>query len=367
MRYDVIDDRYARLYELPLQLSRCGNEVLGVCLSYRQRPEGRFVHVVDDHGSLVWQSFNLGRSVLPGPKHYLRSVISLIREFKPDALLGCSDSLHIILTAWLSRRLGVPYAVDLYDNFESFGMTRIPGLRPLYRRALESAHGVSCVSQPLTDYVAKRYRPNGPVITLESTIDTEQFHPLNRIKCRQNLDLPLSGKLIGTAGALHRSRGILALYQAYQRLAHTDKQLHLVLAGPRDSKAPIPASVRVHYLGELAYDRIPAFFNALDVAVICIRDTLFGRYSFPQKAYEIMACGTPVIAAAVGAMPATLADYPLCLYEPDNAAHLARQLGLQLTQPCRPHIDIPSWSDQAASLKNLLAGMVDRRKNQGFS
>jgi hypothetical protein len=27
---------------------------------------------------------------------------------------------------WLARRLNVPFVADLYDNFESFGLARIP-------------------------------------------------------------------------------------------------------------------------------------------------------------------------------------------------------------------------------------------------
>ncbi len=44
MQKDVIDDRYARLYELPNQLAYHGNEVMGVCLSYRIRKQGEFKH-----------------------------------------------------------------------------------------------------------------------------------------------------------------------------------------------------------------------------------------------------------------------------------------------------------------------------------
>ena len=44
MGKDVIDDRYARLYEIPYQLAECGHDVLGLCLSYYRDSEGEWQH-----------------------------------------------------------------------------------------------------------------------------------------------------------------------------------------------------------------------------------------------------------------------------------------------------------------------------------
>ena len=80
----------------------------------------------------------------------------------------------------------------------------------------------------------------------------------------------------------------------------------------------------VHDLGTLPLDIVPALLNALDLAVICNRDSAFGRHCFPQKAYEIIACRVPLVAAAVGSMNELLTEYPNCLYEPESANGLAQ-------------------------------------------
>ncbi len=347
MRQDVLDDHYGRLYALPWQLAARGHSLLGLCLSYRTRPQGLIERELD--GKLIWHSFNLAR-----PDRYLRHSLALLRDFQPDLLLGSSDSPHLILTAALAHRLRLPYAADLYDNFESFGLTRLPGVRLLYRRALRQAHGISCVSPTLGRYIQATCQPTGPVITLESTINPGQFQPLERAACRQQLGLPPAARLIGTAGALDDSRGIGALYRAFHQLAERDPQLHLVLAGRASPDSPIPAHPRLLHLGELPYDRMPIFFNALDVAILCIRDTAFGRYSFPQKAYEMLACHVPLVAAAVGSIGDLLKDAPHCLYQPDDAQDLADKIADQLNQPRPPDLPIPTWADQAKRLEQLL-------------
>jgi hypothetical protein len=40
MGKDLLDDRFGRFWELPLELARLGHEVRGLALSYRRRPGG---------------------------------------------------------------------------------------------------------------------------------------------------------------------------------------------------------------------------------------------------------------------------------------------------------------------------------------
>jgi len=103
---------------------------------------------------------------------------------------------------------------------------------------------------------------------------------------------------------------------------------------------------------------MPIFFNALDVAVLCMIDTPFGRYAFPQKTYEIIACGTPIVTANLGALSITLQDFPACLYEPENMPDLIEKIAAQLSSPQIPSMIIPDWKQQAGKLEKLLKAVV---------
>ena len=41
MGKDLLNDRFGRFREIPLELARIGHKVTGICLSYRARSEGR--------------------------------------------------------------------------------------------------------------------------------------------------------------------------------------------------------------------------------------------------------------------------------------------------------------------------------------
>jgi glycosyltransferase involved in cell wall biosynthesis len=354
MGKDLLDDRFGRFWELPLELARRGHEVQGISLSYRRKSEGSFTPSIDPGtGSITWHSVNLLNAPLLGPRRYFRLARQIVHDFRPEVIWACSDAYHAIFAHWLAKGSMAKLVIDLYDNFESYPATRIPGVLPLFKRAVKAADGVTCVSPRLVDYVGERYRSHAPALLLENAIRADLFRPMERESCRNQLGLPPAVKIIGTAGALYASRGIDTLYRGFAIHAAENPRLHLALAGPRPSSSGIPSGERIHDLGVLPLDKVPLFFNALDVAVVCNRDSSFGRYSFPQKAREIIACGTALAAAEVGAMKAILRDHRNCLFAPDDPVSLAAAIRRQLTQPTIVDRRVPAWSDLAAQLETF--------------
>jgi glycosyltransferase involved in cell wall biosynthesis len=95
---------------------------------------------------------------------------------------------------------------------------------------------------------------------------------------------------------------------------------------------------------------------------MCIVDSPFGRYCFPQKAYEMLACRLPVVAADVGAMGALLAATPACLYRVGDASDLADKLRGQLELPTLPNIPIDDWQTLIGRLEPQLQALLGSRR-----
>ena len=359
MAKDLIDDRFGRFWELPLELDRLGHEVKGIALSYRTRSEGELAggNEANKFG-MTWTSLNLMRGYFPQLERYARRALEVAREFCPDIIWACSDAYHAIFGRWLAERVQARCVVDLYDNFESFTASRFPGVLPLFRQAVKAADGVSVFSPRLADFVAGTYLRSKPTIVVETGIRPELFYPRERNECRRRLSLPQDGQIIGTGGALDNSRGIEALFDAFEALSAQTPDLHLALAGPRRRRTRIPCGPRVHDLGILPHDNIAWLMNCLDVAVVCYRRSAQGEYSFPQKAYEIIACRVPLVAAAVGSMNELLRDYPECLYEPQNPASLADAIRRQLHLKTIVETAVPSWADSAKRLDDFFLRIV---------
>jgi teichuronic acid biosynthesis glycosyltransferase TuaC len=351
MGKDLLDDRFGRFRELPLELAKLGHDVLGIALSYYRRKEGTFLDGDPSAGrSVTWQSTNLTNGAVPRLGKFIKRAIQVAMQFEPDLVWAGSDAYHAIFGAWLAKRTTSCCVLDLYDNFESFGASKLPFILPWFRRSIREADGVTCFSKRLADYVAQSYPSPKLTTTIENGVRQDFFDRRNPQECRRQLNLPEGARIIGTAGALDSTRGMDTLFKAFNLLSRQSNDVHLALAGPRKRGIQIPTGPRVHDLGILPHEEVPCFINALDLAVICYRQSAQGEVSFPQKAYEIMACRVPLIAAAVGCMNELLSDYPKCLYEPENPQSLAEAAFLQLENRITIETEVPSWGDSAKQL-----------------
>jgi len=341
---DLIDDHYGRIREIPLNLSRKGHRVSGICLSFRHRPEG--IHTDEE---VAWKSLNAGVSILPGLARFARHSFQSLKT--ADVLWACSDSLFGVIGHILSRRLNKPLIFDLYDNFEFFLSARFPVFKALYRHVVRKCEAVTVVSRPLLELVRSYGRSDG-VYLIENAVDTRLFFAHDKARCRSQFRLPQQARIIGTAGSLSKSRGIQTLYQAFEMLAVRHPDIHLALAGPRDT--PVPDHPRIHDMGNLEYDQMPLFLSALDVGVICNRKGAFGNYCFPQKAREMMACDLPLVAAQVAGAQSLLEDHPSWLFSPMDPGHLAHVIENRLRDRSTGYRPVPTWSDMAELLEEVL-------------
>lgn len=348
MGHDVIVDRYARLYEQPYQLAQLGNDVLGVCLSYRNCSIKDEIHTTEK-GSLRWIGLSAGAyhlSLLSYPVNLLK----IAREFEPDIIVGASDCLHVILGQWVAQKINCIYAADLYDDYETFGLAKIPLVKTLYRRALSKAKVISCVSQSLSTYIKNNFAKNALVLALPSTINQSIFYPRNKNDMRASFKLPANTPIVGTAGGLSKDKGMDTVYKAFIEIVTQLPDAICVFAGILDAKCPPPKHERIIYLGKLSHERVADFFCALDVGIVYLRDTKYGQLSFPQKAYEIAACKTPMVVARIGDMKGLFSNEHNELYTPDDHKNLTSAVIKQIKTPHKPDLLIENWDMQAEKL-----------------
>lgn len=358
---DLLDDRFGRLRELPLNLASMGHQVTGICLSYRPRDEGRRDDIKGD-ARVDWQALNFQRLVPWGTGNYWQVLRQIGGDFHPDLVWACSDMFHAVLAVPVARKLGSALVVDLYDNFESFPAARLPGLRTVFYRALRQSDGITCASRPLAEHIRQRSNCHCPVEVVENAIPEDFRRPMPKIDCRRKLGLPENAVLIGTAGAISRSRGIATLFRAFEILAQKRSDVHLVLAGARDHGVKMPQSPRVHYLGMLPPKTIPVFLSALDISVICNRASAFGQYCFPQKFYETVACAVPVVVAGTPVMREILKNDPGHLFEPENVESLSAALSRKLENPEPLSIEAVTWPDRANRLEAFFQFVLQGRR-----
>jgi len=331
MGRDLVTRPFGRFFYLPYYLAERGHDITLLLLNYRQEDP------VDlrAHG-IRWISEPM---TLGYPGRYLSRLRQLLRVGRPDWVVGLSDTYFGILAQHYGHKYGILSCIDAYDNYESY----IPWLKPLHglwRRALSRADLVTAAGPDLMQYMS-RQRNGCPSLVVPMAADPVGFRPMDQEECRRSMGLPVSGKLIGYCGSLHRSRGLEVLFDAFTRLNRIDPEVGLVLSGRKWKNVHVPESAVS--LGYIEDEKMPLLLNCMDTLAIINRDSAFGRYSHPVKLYEAMTCQVPVVVTATAATEWILHDYPELLVPPADADALATGITTVLERGRITYRDVPDW------------------------
>jgi glycosyltransferase involved in cell wall biosynthesis len=163
-----------------------------------------------------------------------------------------------------------------------------------------SAHLRIVTSNGLTAGVSDYARADATVMASDAGLAAD---PLDRVRARLSLSLPLRPSLLVFTGTLRPLHG---LEIAISALAHLADDVHLVVAGDGYLKPELirhahqlAVAHRVHWLGTITHDRIPALLAAGDIALAPYPALIDFSYS-PLKLYKYLRAGIPVIASDVG-------------------------------------------------------------------
>jgi D-inositol-3-phosphate glycosyltransferase len=209
-------------------------------------------------------------------------------------------------------------------------------------------------------------------------VDLDLFHPTDREKARNDLDLEEYRRVLLFAGRLQPFKGLDLLLHAMTYLPnHGITQLLIVggNAGKTDELVKMNALVSelgigsmVTFVGAVEHEKMPTFYNAADICIIPSYHESFGLV-----AVEALASGTPVVASRAGGLaaivkdgengylfdersPEVLATY-LCLLMSEN------EIRESMAKSARPSVMKYNWSSTASRLFKLYSELTDSAAN----
>lgn len=344
---DLIERPYGRFYHLPTELAALGHDVRVQLCSHR-----RLDSQVIARDGVTWSSHDF-RTL--GFRRLLRSVEDEVRAFQPDWIIGCSDAWAGWLAHRLARRVGCKLAIDAYDNYEAYMPANLP-LHWLWRRAVRAADIVTAAGPQLAQKLGQSRRNPSDVRILPMCADPN-FVPVDRRECRYRLGLPANAPLFGYSGGWTKSRGSDLILEAFAIVRKHLPDAQLVLTGnPPPHVQSVPGVRRLGYVDDAL---MPVVANAVDVACCIVADTAFGRFSYPAKLCEAMACGTAVVASgteAVAWMLGADARFIAKLGDAhDHARLMLANMSLQRMQYALP----PSWRESAVTYGDQLLACAE--------
>jgi teichuronic acid biosynthesis glycosyltransferase TuaC len=184
--------------------------------------------------------------------------------------------------------------------------SRNPRLRQRLSHTLRAAARVFSVSDSLRRLAIELGAPVEKTEVVGNGVDTERFHPVERIAARSRYGIPENAPVLISVGALVERKGIHRVIDCFPELIKHHADLHYLIVGggspEGDNRAELTAQVarlglgeRVHFLGTLPPDELKWALSASDIFVLATRNE-----GWANVFLEAMACGLPVITTDVG-------------------------------------------------------------------
>ncbi|WP_106537990.1 D-inositol-3-phosphate glycosyltransferase [Haloactinopolyspora alba] len=225
------------------------------------------------------------------------------------------------------------------------------------------------------------------VATVWPGVDLERFTPGSSAAARARLGLPAGATVLLFAGRVQPLKAPDVLIRAVSQLVRDDPQLRErlvvpVVGGPSGSGLDEPHGLAtlaaeagvadlVRFEPPVTRDELVQWFRAADLTAVPSYNESFGLV-----ALESQACGTPVVAAAVGGLRTAVADAVSgVLVEGHDPAEWASALRGLVGDPTRrrrlaegavAHAATFGWDVTAARMLEVYARACDRRRAEAF-
>jgi D-inositol-3-phosphate glycosyltransferase len=240
------------------------------------------------------------------------------------------ESIHYDLVHshyWLSARVGkwaqerweVPHVFMFHTisavKNSTVGSEREPGLRTATEKHLaRNCDRLLVATKNERSHLIRHYGASPETIgVVPCGVNLDLFRPGDRAKAREKLGFSRDESIVLFVGRFAPLKGIDRLMEAACYLQH-HQRLRLVIVGGDGSNAPEFQGLKelsrnlgiqdgVTFVGRIAQDKLPPYYNAADVLVVPSYYESFGLV-----ALEALASGTPVVATKVGAMESILRE-----------------------------------------------------------
>ena len=282
----LLEDKFGRLYHLPVGLTKLGMDVSVIALDYRSKEEKSKIYENTTFQTLLFKPHILIKNI--------KELYQLTHSIKPDIIIASGDSHIGFISLKISKTLRCRFIFDVYDYYPAFKSNKIPGMSYLFWLTVKQADTIICASEPLKE---KLIKDNTNTYVILNGVDTSIFRPMDKMKARQNIHLDAeTGPIVGYFGSITKNRFPI-LIDACRLLKINYPMIKILIAG-KNTDIDLKNEIFI-YLGELTQEEIPILINSCDVVTIPYLNEDFNNYCGACKIPEYLACQVPIVATDV--------------------------------------------------------------------
>ena len=239
----------------------------------------------------------------------------------------------------------------------------LPFIRRLILYTLKKVDGVIAVSDALKKRIVELGTPEKKIAVVPNGVDAKKFYPIAKSRARESLGLPKDGKLLLSVGALESVKGFDYLIKAIRILIDQFRvaNVRLLIVGDGRLREELLQMISAYSLdayvrlvGAVRHDELNLWYSAADLFCLTSRSE-----GWPNVVIESLACGTPVVATAVGGIPEIISCEALGYITDGGDREIAEKIRAALgrtwcTEDILSHIKHSTWESTARSVvRNL--------------
>lgn len=204
----------------------------------------------------------------------------------------------------------------VYAHGEEITTWRNPGKFRAMRFTYRHVDKVIANSNFTHDELVKLGVPESKIVLISPGVDIERFRPMNDANfLRERIGLKQGQMLILSVGRLNLRKGFDNVIRAIPSLLAQGVDMQYAIIGigeGHDHLVQLATNLnvadRVHFLGHVAPDELPLWYNACDVFAMPNREINGDTEGFGMVFLEAAACGKPAIAGRAGGTGAAVVD-----------------------------------------------------------
>lgn len=257
---------------------------------------------------------NIPRIREVGIRQYIKMVKRIISENGPyDVAHIHSAGFNGVYSVLAAKEAGIRRIIYHVHSTSDESIRGVP-LAKLYRNIVSivvkrlCSHYLACSEEAASQVYGHKYLENSEVIILKNGIDLERFKPYELkelLAIRRKYGIPDNAIVVGNASRFVKGKNQEFLIKLTEDMSKK-KKFFLLLAGdgPTKSECELLAErlglkKTVKFLGNLSQEKMPEFYNALDLFLFPSEHEGLGNVVI-----EAQACGIPCI-VSTGVPPVT--------------------------------------------------------------
>lgn len=280
------------------------------------------------------------------------------------------------------RHHPIPFIMDWADWFgkggsveERSGVIVKNLLRPVETFFEENyrtmAHGTTVISSTLRQKAVNLGVVPETILYLKNGADTHNTPLITIDDARTQLGFSSTDRIIGYVGSIFRKDAEF-MVQAFENVLRQQPQIKLIIAGycPYDVRQAVSKPENVIQTGYVETSLLQSYLSACDLFWLPLRNSNANCGRFPYKLTDYLSTGRPIIATAVGDIPALFEDGIVGYLSPDQPEVFAeRTVALLQDRELREKMGLAarrlaeyqfSWDHLAVSLESFYQEIASR-------